>query len=226
VHGKPMLQYSLESLVQAGIQHCVIVVGYLSHQVQQQFGNQFGTMRLTYVMNERYMETNNIYSLWLARHELNDDILLLEGDLMFEEGLLDDVIQTRFPDAAVVDNFQSPMNGTVILAESGMAKSMALKSEQGDNFDYSSALKTINIYKLSQPTMSHYFLPLMDKYVAQGLVNHFYEIVMAQLIDNGDLHFAVILTKNHKWAEIDTPEDLQKAERLFQPHLTSDDISV
>jgi choline kinase len=74
--------------------------------------------------------------------------------------------------------------------------------------------------------MSHYFLPLMDKYVAQGLVNHFYEIVMAQLIDNGDLHFAVILTKNHKWAEIDTQEDLQKAERLFQPHLTSDDISV
>ena len=111
-HGKPLLQYSLESLVQAGMQHCVIVVGYLSHLVQQQFGPQFGSMRLTYVMNERYMETNNLYSVWLARHELDDDVLLLECDLMFEEGLLDDVIKTRFPDVAVVDRFQSPMDGT------------------------------------------------------------------------------------------------------------------
>ena len=216
VHGKPLLQYAMESLVQAGIQHCVIVVGYLGDQVQQQFGFQFGNLRLTYVINERYMETNNLYSLWLARHELDDDILLLECDLLFEKGLLDDVIQTRFPDVAVVDRFQSPMDGTVIMAGRGMAKSMVLKSDQGVNFDYSSTLKTVNIYRLSQPTMRDHFLPLMDRYVAQGLVNNFYEIVIAQLITQGDLHLAVHLTKKRKWAEIDTQEDLQIAERLFQ----------
>ena len=184
--------------------------------MQQQFGPQFGNMRLTYVINERYMETNNLYSLWLARHELDDDILLLECDLLFEKGLLDDVIQTGFPDVAVVDRFQSPMDGTVILAGRGIAKSMVLKSEQGVNFDYSSALKTVNIYRLSQPTMRDHFLSLMDRYVTQGLVNNFYEIVIAQLIVQGDLQLEVHLTKNRKWAEIDTQEDLQIAERLFQ----------
>ena len=150
VHGKPLLQYAMESLVQAGIQHCVIVVGYLGDQVQQQFGSQFGNVRLTYVINERYMETNNLYSLWLGRHELDDDILLLECDILFDVGLLNDVTQTGFPDVAVVDRFQSPMDGTVILAGRGVAKCMVLKSEQGINFDYSHALKTVNIYRLSQ----------------------------------------------------------------------------
>ena len=215
VQGKPLLQYTLESLDQACIQHCVIVVGYLCDQVQQQFGPQFGKLRLTYVMNERYMDANNLYSLWLARHELDDDILLLECDLLFDEGLLGDVVQARFPDVAVVDKFQPPMDGTVILAESGMARSMVLKSEQGTDFDYRSALKTVNIYKLCQSTMRHQFLPLMDRYVTQGLLNHFYEAVMAELINRGKLRLWPLLTGARRWTEIDTEDDLHLAERLF-----------
>ena len=216
VRGKTLLQYALESLDQVGIRHCVIVVGYLCDMVRQQYGNRFGNVRLTYIENHRYMETNNIYSFWLGRHELDDDVLLLECDLLFEKELLGDVIKTRYPDVAVVDSFQRPMDGTVILAENDMANSMVLKSQQGTDFDYSSALKTVNIYRLSQPTMRHQFLPLMDRYVTQGLVNHFYEAVMAQLIAQGDLGLAVLHTKNRRWAEIDTQEDLQEAERLFQ----------
>jgi choline kinase len=216
VLGKALMQYALESLDQVGIRHCVVVVGYLCDEVQRQFGSRFRNVRLTYVVNERYMDTNNLYSLWLARHELDDDILLLECDLLFEKELLGDVMQAPFTDVAVVDRFQSSMDGTVILAESDMAKSMVLKSEQGTDFDYLNALKTVNIYKLSQPTMRHQFLPLMDRYVTQGLVNHFYEAVIAELIDLGELRLSPLLTGARRWMEIDTEEDLHLAERLFQ----------
>ena len=215
VHGKPLLQYALESLEQAGIQHCVIVVGYLGDQVRHKFGSRFGNVRITYVTNERFQDTNNLYSLWLARHELEDDILLLECDLLFEGELLREVIRTHHPDVAVVDRFQPSMEGTVILAESDIANSMVLKSEQGMDFDYSNALKTVNIYKLCQPTMRHQFLPLLDKYVTQGLLNHFYEAVMAELITSGELRLSPLLTRSLRWAEIDTEEDLRQAEILF-----------
>ena len=215
VHGKPLLQYALESLEHSGIQHCAIVVGYRCDQVQRQFGSRFRNVRLTYVVNKGYMHTNNLYSLWLARHELDDDILLLECDLLFDQGLLGDVVQSPFPDVAVVDRFQPPMDGTVILEENGMARSMVLKSEQGADFDYRSALKTVNIYKLSQQTMRHQFLPLMDRYVTQGLLNHFYEAVMAELIDRGKLRLLPLLTGARRWTEIDTEDDLHLAERLF-----------
>jgi choline kinase len=215
VHGKPLLQYTLESLDHIGIQHCVIVVGHLCEQVQHQFGSRFRDMLLTYVVNERYMLTNNLYSLWLTRHELDDDILLLECDLLFDEGLLDDVVKAPFPDVAVVDKFQPSMDGTVILAESGMARSMVLKSEQGTDFDYHNALKTVNIYKLCQPTMGHKFLPLMDRYVTQGLENLFYEAVMAELINGGKLRLSPLLSGARRWIEIDTEDDLHLAKKLF-----------
>ena len=212
VQGKPLLQYALESLDRAGIQHCVIVVGYLWEQVQRQFGSRFRNMHLTYIMNKRFLETNNLYSLWLARQEMDDDIFLLEGDLLFEEDLLLDLSQSPHSDVAVVDRFQPSMDGTLIMAEGGMTTSMVLKSEQPPGFDYHDAFKTVNIYKLSRATMTHQFLPTLDRYVAQSLTDQFYEVALAHLVAQGDLQLAVHLTGARQWMEIDTEEDLRHAE--------------
>ena len=215
VHGKPLMKYQLESLEQAGIQECVIVVGYLGEQVQRHFGPRFCNVRITYVTNEIFDHTNNIYSLWLARQELNDDILLLEGDLLFEDELLGDLIRSRYADVAVVDRFDPSMNGTVILAQDGLSTSMFLKSQQSADFDYRNALKTVNIYTLSRETMAHQFLPTLDQYIDHGLTGEFYEAVMSRLIARGDLQMAVHLTGARRWTEIDTEGDLRRAERLF-----------
>ena len=212
VHGKPLLQYQLECLDHAGIQHCVIVVGYLADQIQRQFGSRFRNVRITYVVNERFLETNNLYSLWLARHELDDDILLMEGDLLFEDDILRDLMDLDLANVAVVDQFQSFMDGTVILADEGWATSMVLKSEQSADFNYRSALKTVNIYALSRATMGRHFLPAMDRYVAEGVTGQFYEAIMAHLIAQGDLQLGVHLTGDRRWTEIDTEEDLRQAE--------------
>ena len=215
VHGKPLLQYQLESLELAGIRDCIIVVGYLGDQVRHQFGPRFGNVRITYVTNEVFQHTNNIYSLWLARREMDDDILLLEGDLLFDEDLLRDLNLSQCRDVAVVDGFDYSMDGTVILAREGLTTSMVLKSQQSAGFDYRSALKTVNIYVLCRETMKQQFLPTLDRYVTQGLTGEFYEAVMAQLIAQGDLRLGVHMTGSRKWTEIDTEEDLHQAERIF-----------
>ena len=215
LHGKPIMQRQLESLDKAGFEECVIVVGYRGDQVEYQFGPRFRNLEITYVNNELYEETNNIYSLWMARDLLDDDILLLESDLVFEDDLLDDLTQTTYPDVAVVDWFRSSMDGTVILAEDGLADSMVLKSQQSEEFDYSQALKTVNIYTLSRDTMSRRFLPALDEHVDAGNTNSFYEAVLAELVAQGDLEMAVHLTGDRKWTEIDTVEDLREAESLF-----------
>ncbi len=215
LHGKPMMQRQLESLDKAGFKQCVIVLGYRGDQVERQFGPRFRSLDITYVYNELYAETNNIYSLWMARNLLHDDILLLEGDLVFEDDLLDDLAQRTYPDIAVVDWFRPTMDGTVILAENGLAESMVLKSQQSAEFDYSRALKTVNIYTLSRHTMSRRFLPALDGYVSAGNTNSFYEAVLSELVARGELELAVHLTGDRKWTEIDTVEDLREAEALF-----------
>jgi len=115
---------------------------------------------------------------------------------------------------AVVDKFQPPMNGTIIFANSGVATAMVLKINQPVDFDYRDALKTVNIYAFSRETLQDYLLPALEIWVSKGQTDQFYEAAVAQLIAQGDLLLATHLIGNESWAEIDEPEDIQKAEGI------------
>ena len=212
VNGKPILQYQLESLDRVGVQDCVIVVGFMEQQVRSRFGPRFGNVALTYISNKDFKETNNLYSLWLAKKHLLDDIILIEGDILYDRQLMEDIWRSPHPNIAVVDEFQSHMNGTVVLSEEGFVSSMVLKSQQATNFNYKNALKTVNIYVLSQVTMDRYLIPTLDTWVAQGQTDQFYEATIAQVVSQGDLQMAVHRTGVRTWVEIDTIEDLNDAE--------------
>jgi len=215
VAGKPMMEYQLESLRRAAVKDCVIVVGYMADAVRNHFGSNYRGISLTYVENKVYDQTNNLYSFWLAKAEFNDDILLLESDLVFDDRLVGQLVQMNEANVAIVDRFQSHMDGTVILANGGAAMSMVLKSDQGPGFDYRPALKTVNIYRLSRESLAKTILPEMESFLAKGRTNLYYEAVFASLISSGRMEMAVMNTGSKKWAEIDTLSDLREAERMF-----------
>lgn len=215
VLGKPILKSQLESLERGGVRECVIVLGYFGEQVRDLFGSKFGRMALTYVENPLFYETNNLYSLWLARTQLHDDVLLLESDLLFEYELLQEVLDGKHPNVAVVDRFRTGMDGTVVFEVNGIIESMVLKADQSKGFNYSDAYKTVNIYRFDQKTMSEIFLPHLTQFVELGKTNQFYESVLADLIATGDLAMHVQKVGNRLWSEIDTLGDLSLAEQTF-----------
>ena len=65
VHGKPLLEYALDSLDRVGIEACVIVIGFCGDQIMHVAGERHGQPKMTYVDNPIFHETNNIYSFWL-----------------------------------------------------------------------------------------------------------------------------------------------------------------
>ncbi len=214
VGGKPILRYQLEALCAARVRECIIVVGHQAAQVRHAFGTRFRGMSITYVENPIFDATNNIYSLWLARRAITEDMLLLEGDLIFEPGLLKDLLDRPYENAAVVDRFQPPMNGTVILAHGDVASAMVLKLDQAPGFDYRPALKTVNIYRFSRRAVQDQLMPSMGDYVSQGLTGHYYEVAIARAIAEGTMLVHVLRTGPRAWAEVDTLEDLADAERM------------
>ena len=215
VAGRPMMEYQLDSLRSAGVEQCTIVVGYMAESVGGYFGPNYQGVSLTYVKNDDYAKTNNLYSLWLAKAELDDDILLLEGDLVFDHHLVSQLTQMEEQNIAVVDQFRPDMDGTVILANGGIAESMVLKADQGPKFDYGPALKTVNIYKLSRETLAEAIVPEMGEFLTKGRTGLYYEAVFASLIGSGRMNMAVMNTGTSKWAEIDTLADLRDAEKMF-----------
>ena len=150
---------------------------------------------------------------WLK--EFDDDIALLEGDLVFEDVLLEQLLNSPDSNVAVVDRYQPFMDGTVILAEGRVSKAMVLKKDQGADFDYSKALKTINLYKLSGKALSHQIIPELTRYVVEGKTDQYYEAVFAYLVSREVFELSILPTEATKWAEIDTVEDLELAEKLF-----------
>ncbi len=220
VNSKPILEHQLDALLLAGIREVVLVVGHLGKSLSDNYGTSYCGMNIHYVENRLYDRTNNIYSLWLAREHLNSQVLLLESDLVFEPELLERLVQTPEPNVAIVERFQPHMDGTVILTKglgaNGLwASGMVLKAHQGEDFDFASALKTVNIYKLSQELLQGQIVPELDSYIAQQRSDQYYEAVFADLIARDAMHLAVLEAAPHRWAEIDTLDDLQAAEELF-----------
>ena len=214
VNGKPIIQYQLECIEKSGIGECLIVAGFKGDKVERHLGSQFGNTKLIYIKNDRFEETNNIYSLWLARRHLLEDIILLEGDVLFEPHLLEEIQRSLHPNLAVVDTFKPPMNGTIIFANSGIATTMILKINQPVDFDYRGALKTVNIYAFNRVTLQDYLLPALGAWVSKGQTDQFYEAPIAQLIAQGDLQLGTHLIGNGNWAEIDEPGDIREAEKI------------
>ena len=83
VNGVPILFRSLRVLASAGVTEAVVVVGYEADQVRRRVGDTFAGMQIKYVDAPLFDQTNNICSLWDARRYLSEDILLIEGDVVF-----------------------------------------------------------------------------------------------------------------------------------------------
>lgn len=213
--GRPLVARSLDALVDIGVKEIVFVVGYKYEKIVAMFGNVYRDRKVTYVVAKDFATTNNIVSLWVAREAVDaSTFMLLEGDLMYDPALLRDLFYNAARDVAVVDDWAPGMDGSVILAEGTEAKSLVLKKDQGANFNHSASKKTVNIYKFDRETAAVIF-DAIGSWVKAGKTDQYYEAVFAELIANGKLRLSVQPIKPHRWAETDTIEDLQLAEKIF-----------
>ena len=88
-----ILSRQLQMLSQAGVEEVVVTTGYFDAVLVNYAQSLDLPIQITYVQNERYDETNYIYSIYCAREYLeDDDVLMLHGDMVFENTVLDDVL--------------------------------------------------------------------------------------------------------------------------------------
>ena len=82
--GTTILSRQLSILEKCGISDVVITTGRYDKEIQDAC-SYHTELTFTFVKNELYDSTNYIYSIYKAREHLDDDIILLHGDLVFEE---------------------------------------------------------------------------------------------------------------------------------------------
>ena len=86
--GETILSRQLRLLADAGVEEAVVTTGPFPGLLEEYCGSLNLPLRYTFVRNPDYESTNYIHSIYLAREELEDDLLLLHGDLVFESEVL------------------------------------------------------------------------------------------------------------------------------------------
>jgi len=209
VNGMSILERLIYSLNQHGFKRLVVITGHLENHIRDFLGNQVGDIKIDYIFSPLYKTTNNIYSLWMAREFINEPFLLFESDLVFDESLLDAML---YPDRIAVAKVQPWMNGSCVTIN----KSQQVKAFLADNADSFGEItyKTVNIYSISLNSWSG-IVKRLDKHISDGKVNRYYETIFAEMIADGSLSFKIVSFDGNPWYEIDTIEDLARAEKLF-----------
>ena len=115
VNGVRLIDRLLSCLHEAGVSRIILVVGYKGDNVRKYVGDAYEGIPVLYVENPIYDKTNNIYSLFLARDYMcEEDTLLLESDIIFEPAVLRKILADPYPNLALVDKYESWMDGTVV----------------------------------------------------------------------------------------------------------------
>jgi len=208
VGGRPILDRLVHSLRAKGINRLVVVLGHQGDKIRKFLAYKAGDMRIDYVDNPDYRTTNNLYSLWLARQQIQEPFLLVESDLVFEARMLNDLL---YPDRIAISRLRPWMNGTTVALGSGnRVAAFHPDCGQCDTPRY----KTVNLYSLSLKTWQA-MEERLSRYVSDGRLGVYYETVFADMVADGSLAFDAVFFDANRWYEIDTLADLDAAEKLF-----------
>ena len=216
VNGTPLIDRVLKQLSMLSLTRVVIVVGYEGEKLMEYIGNDKDGLKIEYVYNPVYDKTNNIYSLALAKQKLmEDDTLLIESDLIFDDGMFKLLLDNPNPNLALVAKYESWMDGTMVCIDKDCN---IVNFVPKDAFRYEDAhqyYKTVNIYKFSKAFSQTKYVPFLDAYSKAVGNNEYYENVLRiiSFLNSHDLK-ALPIT-NEKWYEIDDKQDLDIAEALF-----------
>lgn len=208
VGGKPILQRLLDTFRIHGITKIIIATGYLEHRIRVYLDEHAGDMIIEYVFNADYQTTNNIYSLWLARQVINEPFVLVESDLVFDAEMFKDMVQ---PGRIAVSHILPWMNGTTVsLDNDNSVSTFHMSANPSKQKHY----KTVNICSLSLEDW-YKVLDRLDHYISAKNLNSYYEAALSDLIADKTLSFEAVIFKQDRWYEIDTMEDLEAADKLF-----------
>lgn len=218
VNGVTMIERMLNQLENKAFSKIIIVTGYEGQKLIDFIETLDISTPIEFINNPIYDQTNNIYSLWLAKDKLlEEDTVLLESDLIFEDSVLDALLDDSRSTLALVDKYESWMDGTVVKLDQDDNISAFVPGKKFVYRDIDSYYKTVNIYKFSKEFSTTHYVPFLDAYTQALGRNEYYEQVLRVITLLDDPAIKAKRLDGQKWYEIDDVQDLDIASSIFHP---------
>lgn len=216
VNGVALIDRMLHQIESRHLSRIVIVVGYEGEKLMKYIDTLGIRTPIVYVQNPIYDKTNNIYSLALAKDYLcQDDTLLFESDLIFEDAVIDQLLDDPRETLALVDKYESWMDGTCVKLGPDDSIASFIPSK---NFRFEEAheyYKTVNIYKFGRHFSRTHYVPFLEAYSKALGNNEYYEQVLRVIAMLDDPEIRAKRLSGQLWYEIDDIQDLDIASSMF-----------
>lgn len=213
---RPLLQRSMDALMENGVKDFVIVTGYLHEQIEQFVSKTYGkSINVTFIHNSVYDSTNNIYSLWLARPEADgEDFLLLDSDLLYDPMIVKEVLRSEAPNVLTLIRHElGEEEMKVVTAEDGSIREISKTCNPSD-----AAGESLGIEKIGKEYSQALFAELDKMMNQEHLENKFYELAFERLIPQGHTYKVIDVTEYFS-CELDTVEDFENARQKIPAEL-------
>ena len=208
VGGKPLIEHQLAALRSVGIHSIAVVVGFQQERVRAAVGD-----RATFIVNERYAETNSLYSFMLAGSWVKGDVVILNCDVLFHPRMTE-MLQDRHRNALLFDSDSGEGAEEMKVALHGdrleeMSKELPPDRTDGEN---------VGVLRLDRHA-ARYALEEAGRLVAEGGQRDW----LASAINcTAQQHpFTCVDVAGLPWTEIDFPHDLEHARGRVWPAIAA-----
>ncbi len=205
VGGRPLLQRYIRALARAGLREMIVVTGYRQAEVQDLVNRRAADcLRVRLVPNARYAR-GSVCSLEAARPWMTGPVLLMDGDVFFEDALLARLLRRTAEGLAIDPTAPYSAEAYIGALQGGRVVAMArgLRARPAGEWVGLTLLDGERTRRLR--TLAH------DR-VVQGDLGAAYEDLVGDTI--AERAIPAVTVADLRWREIDTPADLAAAERL------------
>lgn len=193
-----ILSRQLKQIAEAGIEEVVITTGYYDGVLVNYCNSLDLPLHFTFVKNPIYDKTNYIYSIYCAREYLDDDIILMHGDLVFENEVFDRVVTSSVSCMTVSSTMPLPEKDFKAVVKDGMVMKVGVEF-------FNEAMEAQALYMLNKVDWKVWLEKIIE-FCETEKTKVYAENALNEL--NGAANIHALDVENLLCSEIDNPEDL------------------
>ena len=221
INGKSIIERQIELLYKKNINDIVIVTGYKKEK--------FTFQNVKYIYNPNFIVDEQAGSLMKARQEFSEDVLIMFADILFDEVILDQVLNSKGEISIAIDkNWKksylerndNPIEKAdkVLLKNEKIIKISAKNIRTEQNEDTGELLGIMKLSSKGSKMLLEHYQKLENNHTgpfhdAESFQKAKFVDILQELLSSGIDIEPITITGN--WCEIDTPDDLNRAKKIF-----------
>ncbi len=95
INGQAMVEWQIDELIKCGVEDICVVVGYGADKVEQLLNDRYGQGGVRTIFNPFYSVADNLGTCWIAKAEMTEDFIILNGDTLFQAPVLENLLASE-----------------------------------------------------------------------------------------------------------------------------------